>query len=79
MGLLLLLAVEDGLEAEGLEGIAHSLVELAHELDPVQTQGVQEGGQTLHEDQDGQSEQAPGAEDDEQADGTAHTGHFQAQ
>lgn len=35
-------------ELEGLEGHSGALVELALELDPVKTKGVQEGGETLH-------------------------------
>lgn len=74
--LLLLFAINNCLEAEGLEGIAQAFVEFAHELHPVQTQGMQESRQALHHDQDGQSEQAPGAEDDEQANGTGIGWHF---
>ena len=47
--------LDDGGEAERLECIANTLVEFAHEFDPVQTQGVQESGQTFHHDQNSQS------------------------
>ena len=36
-------------ETEGHEAVACSLVELGLELDPVQAEGVQEGGQSLHQ------------------------------
>ena len=36
-------------ETEGHEAVACSLVELGLELDPVQAEGVEEGGQSLHQ------------------------------
>lgn len=41
--------VEDYLEGERLEEVTLALVELTLELHPVQTQGMQEGGESLHE------------------------------
>ena len=36
-------------ETEGHKAVAGSLVELGLELDPVQAEGVEEGGQSLHQ------------------------------
>ena len=55
---------QDDLEAEWCEDIALALIELGLELHPVKTQGVQEGRQALHDDQDADCEAGPGGEDD---------------
>ena len=84
----LIFIIQNQLEAEWLEGVAQTLVEFAHELNPesemktvgvievgvgvcglpVQTQGVQEGGQAFHHDQNGEGEDSPSSKYDVQHD-----------
>ena len=52
------------LEVEGFEEHPRALVELGLELDPVQPEGVEEGAHALHDDEDGQRQNGPEAEDD---------------
>jgi len=65
-------------KAEGCERIAVSSVELAHELHPMQTQSVQEGGQALHHHHDGDSEELPDGKDEEQGNGAHIAVHLQS-
>ena len=61
-GLLLLLVLgllEDGLEREGDEEVALALVELGLELDPVETECVEERGETLHQTENGHGAAGP--------------------
>lgn len=67
--LLFSLDVHDVFEGEGHEEVAFTLVELGHELHPVKTQGVEEGGEALHEEQHPDGEHGPRHEHDK------HTGH----
>lgn len=60
--------VEDHLEGERLEEVALALVEFTLELHPVQTQSMQEGGQSLHEYEDGDGDGGPAREHDVQED-----------
>lgn len=53
------------LEAEWLERNTLSNEMLAHGLDPVETQRVQHGTCTLHNDQDGNGKEEPNGEEDE--------------
>lgn len=62
----LLILIENSTEMEWNETVACASVELAHELDPVETQSVQEGRKTLHHDQDGESQAGPGSENREE-------------
>ena len=48
---------------------------LAHRLDPVETQRVQHGTRTLHDEQDGDGEEEPDGEEEEDGDDTNSTGH----
>ena len=57
---------EDVLEAERDEDVSLSLVELWLELDPVETQGVEESRKSFHQDEDRNSEEGPESEDEEQ-------------
>ena len=63
------------LEAERLECDTLSDEMLAHRLDPVETQRVQHGTRTLHDDQDGDGEEEPDGEEDEDSDDANSTGH----
>ena len=45
-----------------------TVIEFGLELDPVETQGVQEGGQALHETQDANSQGGPKCKDGPQND-----------
>ena len=56
LGHVLFVGFQDGVEGEGDEGVALALVELALELHPVQPEGVEEGGEALHQHQDGDGE-----------------------
>ena len=53
--MVLVLPLEDGLEGERLEPVAIAIIELGLELHPVQPEGVQEGRQALHNQQDADS------------------------
>ena len=61
---------ENVLEAERDEDVPLSLVELWLELDPVETQGVEESRKSFHQDQDRNSEEGPESEDEEQNNST---------
>lgn len=58
--------------------MAVALVELGLELDPVETKGVEEGGEGLHEENDTNGRADPGGDTDEgedaRDDGVAHGG-----
>ena len=54
---------------EWREEISRPLVELGLELDPVQPERVEEGAHALHDDEDGQRQGGPEAEDDVDGDG----------
>jgi hypothetical protein len=63
------------LEAERLESNTLADEMLAHGLDPVQTQRVQHGTSTLHDDKNGDGEEEPDGEEDEDGDDALHAGH----
>ena len=70
-----LLPLEDLGEGEWLVGSTSSLVELAHELDPMETHGMQEDLQGVHHEQDAEdSEHVAESEEEEVEDseGGAH-------
>ena len=58
--------LEVRLEGEGDEEHALALVELGLELDPVETERVEEGGEALHHHEDGDRAGRPEAEDGEE-------------
>jgi len=64
---------EHGLKAEGFEWNTITKEMLAHGFDPVQSQTVQHGGCTLHDDQDGNSKEEPDNEEEEDDKGTGGT------
>jgi len=72
------LLLEHKLEAERLESNTLSNEMLAHRLDPVQTQRVQHGARTLHDDQDGDGEEEPDGEEDEDRDNAGGTFHAES-
>jgi hypothetical protein len=63
------------LEAEWLESNTLSNEMLAHRLDPVETQRVQHGARTLHDNQDGDGEEEPDGEEDEDGENAGDAGH----
>ena len=65
---------KDGFEAEGLEWNTITKEVLAHGFDPVQSQTVQHGRGTLHDDQDSDSKEEPNNEEAEDDKGTSDTG-----
>ena len=73
--LLYRLLLKKGLEAERLKRYTITNEMLAHGLDPVQTQRVQHGTSTLHDDKDGDGEEEPDGEEDEDGDDALHAGH----
>lgn len=56
---------QETLEVKGYEEDTFTLVELGIELNPVETQGVEEGGQTLHDHQDTDGHACPRRKDQE--------------
>ena len=64
---------EHGLKAKGFEWDTITKEMLAHGFDPVQSQTVQHGGSTLHDDQDSDSEEEPDNEEEENDKGTGYT------
>jgi hypothetical protein len=69
------LLLQHKLEAERLESDSLADEMLAHGLDPVQTQRVQHGTGTLHDDQDSDSKEEPDGEEDENGDDARDAGH----
>lgn len=63
------LGVQNHLETERLERVAQTGVEFTHELHPMQTQRVQESGQTLHKYENRDRERRPDGEHDENVHG----------
>ena len=61
---------EDVVEAERDEDVSLSLVKLWLELDPVETQSVEESRKAFHQDEDRNSEKRPETEDEEQNNST---------
>lgn len=61
------------LKAEGFECDTIAKEVLAHGFDPVQSQTVQHGGSTLHDDQYSDSEEEPDNEEEEDDKGTGYT------
>ena len=55
--------LDEGLEGERDEEVAVALVELGLELDPVQAERVQEGGQAFHQAQDADRQRGPEGKD----------------
>ncbi len=53
-----------GVEAERCKSVPLAVVELAHELDPVEPQRVQVSGEALHADEESQVEHGPDEEED---------------
>lgn len=77
---LLFNLIEDDFEREGLESVAEAGVELRHELDPVETKRVQEGGESFHHDENGQGEERPSHEHERNHDRSLDwVGAFQAE
>lgn len=63
--------LEDALEGEGSKGITLGKVELVHELDPVETETVEEGGEGLHAEENGEGDATPGSKADKVEDKVA--------
>lgn len=56
----------DSLEVERNKQVSLALVKLGLKLDPVQPEGVEEGGQALHDHQDGDGQDGPEGKDDKE-------------
>jgi len=57
------------LEGEGLEGESFPVVKLGLELDPVEAETVEEGGEAFHDAQDADRQERPEGEDGEHDEG----------
>lgn len=71
-------SVQDSLEGERLESVAKTGVEFRLELDPVETQRVQEGWETLHQHEDADGQHGPESEDSPQGDAAHRSAHLQS-
>lgn len=74
---ILIVSGEHGIEVQRLELMARARVELAHELHPVETQSVQEGGQALHHHHDGNGKEYPNGEYDKDRNDAHIAAHLQ--
>lgn len=70
-------AVNDRFEGERLESVSKTSIELRLELDPMQTQSMQESGKTFHQHENADSQDGPESENNPQCNSTDRSAHLQ--